>query len=82
MARTTVQIVGDEASLMVHAINLTGPTAVDFESGSFAGSGEEIRLVNIILSIGAKIFKLRCKWIDAAFTRTTIIGTLRPRGNI
>ena len=82
MAKNTVQIVGDESSLVVHAINLTGADVVLFESGSFKGSAEEIRLVNVVLSVGVKIFNLRLKWTDTAFNRTTITGGIRPRGNL
>jgi hypothetical protein len=32
--------------------------------------------------VPAPVFKLRCEWKDAAFPQTTIVGTLRPRGNI
>lgn len=82
MAKNTVQIVGDESNLVVSVINLTGVTEVTFESGSFKGSAEEQRLVNVVLSVGAKIFNLRLKWIDAMFNRTTITGAIRPRGNV
>jgi len=82
VAKNTVQIVGDESNLVVHAINLTGVDEVLFESGSFKGSGEEVRVVNVILSVGSKIFNLRFKWTDQAFNRTTITGAVRPRGNL
>lgn len=82
MAKNTVQIVGDESNLVVHGINLTGVDEVLFESGSFKGSAEENRVVNVILSVGVKVFNLRLKWTDQAFNRTTITGTIRPRGNV
>lgn len=82
MATNIVQIAGDESNLMVKAINLTGADEVFFESGSFKGSVEEVRLVNVILSVGAKVFNLRFKWTDATFNRTTITGSIRPRGNL
>lgn len=82
MAVNVVQIAGDESNLMVKAINLTGADEVLFESGSFKGSGEEVRLVNVILSTGTKVFNLRFKWTDATFNRTTITGSIRPRGNL
>lgn len=82
MAKNTVQIAGDESNLVVHAINLTGADEVLFESGSFKGAGEEVRLVNVVLSVGVKIFNLRFKWTDSAFNRTTITGSIRPRGNL
>ncbi len=82
MAKNTVQIAGDESNLVVHAINLTGADEVLFESGSFKGSAEEVRLVNVILSVGVKSFNLRFKWTDQTFNRTTITGSIRPRGNL
>lgn len=82
MATNIVQIAGDESNLVVRATNLTGADQVLFESGSFKGSGEEIRLVNVILSVGAKVFNLRLKWTDGIFNRTTITGDIRPRGNL
>mgnify|MGYP001601261501 CR=1 FL=1 len=77
-----VQIVGDESNMLVSVTNLTGVDEVLFESGSFKGSVEEVRLVNVVLSVGVKVFNLRLKWTDQMFNRTTITGSIRPRGAV
>ena len=83
MTTNIIQIAGDESNLLVRATNVTpGSTEVLFESGSFKGSAEEVRLVSMVLSTGAKTFNVRLKWIDSMFNRTTITGGIRPRGNI
>ena len=82
MAINTVQIIGDESNLIVSGINLTGVDPILFESGSFIGSPEETRVASVVLTAGAKVFRLRLKWIDPLFNRTTITGHVRPRGNI
>ena len=82
MAINTVQIVGDESNMIVTGINLTGVDELLFESGAFIGSSEETRVASGVLTTGAKVFRLRIKWIDQLFNRTDIKGQLIPRGNI
>ena len=82
MTTNSVQIAGDESNLKIVATNLTGADALEFESGSFKGSAEEVRLTSVIMTAGAKVFSLRLKWTDGMFNRTTIVGSIRPRGNI
>ena len=82
MATNLVEVVGEDTSLVMFATNVTGVDTVEFESGAFTGSPEEIRKAVLFLNIGAKDLKLTLVWRDPAFNVSTITGTPLASGTL
>ena len=72
----TVQIAGDTGALTLEATNLTGPSPLEFLSGSFRGCVEEKRVASVFLVTGGgtKTFELRFDWTDPALIEHSVAG--------
>ena len=76
MAVNTVQLVGDQSSLIIDGVNITAVDPVVFLSGSFRASPEERRVASVFMSleIGTKTVEMRLEFSDPSFVQTTITG--------